>query len=257
MPRFSANLSMMFGEHDFLDRFAAARKTGFKAVEFLFPYEHEPEEVGQAVRESDVSVSVFNLFPGNWIDGDRGMAALPGKEDAFKETVERAVPYAKAVGATQLHVMAGIIDPVARTEQVYIDNIRYAADRMAVEGLKLLIEPINNRSMPGYFLSDTEQAIDLLNRIDHQSVKLQFDVFHHQITHGDAIRSLSTYKDRIGHIQIAGVPDRHEPDTGELNYREVFRHIDQIGYQGWIGCEYLPKNGTYEGLDWFRQATLT
>ncbi|WP_029061176.1 2-oxo-tetronate isomerase [Labrenzia sp. DG1229] len=254
MPRFSANLSMMFCEHAFLDRFSAARESDFEAVEFLFPYDFSPEEVGKAVQENGLAVSVFNLHPGNWDGGDRGMAALPGQEDVFRATVEKAIPYAEATGATQLHVMAGIADPVAETERVYIDNICHAADRLAGRGLSLLIEPINKRAMPGYFLSDTYQALDLLQQICHPAVRLQFDIFHHQITHGDVIQSITNCSDRIGHIQIAGVPDRHEPDTGELNYSEIFRHMDEIGYRGWVGCEYIPRHGTHDGLGWFRQA---
>ncbi|MEM9107848.1 MAG: 2-oxo-tetronate isomerase, partial [Pseudomonadota bacterium] len=241
---------MMFGEHDFLDRFPAARDAGFEAVEFLFPYQFSPEEIARSLTENDLAISVFNLYPGEWDKGDRGLAALADRKAEFRSTIQRAIPYARSSGAKQLHVMAGIADPSHETVGVYIENIRFAADALAAEGLDLLIEPINRRSMPGYFLSKTAQALDLMDRIDHPAVKLQFDIFHHQITAGDVLKTMSACKEQIGHIQIAGVPDRHEPDTGELNYAEIFRHIDNIAYSGWVGCEYVPRNGTKAGLDW-------
>lgn len=250
---------MMFTEYAFLDRFKAAREAGFDAVEFLFPYDHSPEDVGKAVSGNGLEVSVFNLFPGDWSAGDRGLAALPGREADFKASVARALPYAEAVGTPHLHAMAGIAAPTADSVSTYMDNIRYAADTLAEVDLDLLIEPINPRAMPGYFLSTTEQAMALIARIAHPRVRLQFDIFHHQITRGDVMASLTDCKDLIGQIQIAGVPERHEPNTGELNHTEVFRHIDHIGYAGWVGCEYIPRNGTLEGLGWLsetRQADL-
>ncbi|NNE78639.1 MAG: hydroxypyruvate isomerase family protein [Silicimonas sp.] len=252
MPRFSANVSMMFTEHTFLDRFAAARDAGFEAVEFQFPYDHAPDEIGRAVRDNGLAVSVFNLSPGDWQSGERGFAALPGREAGFRATVTQALPYAEAVGAKRLHAMAGIAKPGADTEAVFLDNIRYGADRLAEAGLELLIEPINPRAIPGYFLSTTSEATALIKRIAHPGVRLQFDIFHHQITRGDVIQSLTECRDLIGHIQIAGVPDRHEPDIGELNYADIFQHVDSLGYSGWIGCEYTPKAGTREGLGWLR-----
>lgn len=250
MPRFSANLSMMFSEHAFLDRFASARRAGFEAVEFLFPYEHSPDEIGRAVHDNDLAVSVFNLFPGNWHQGERGLAALACREAEFRASVARALPYAQAVGARRIHAMAGLADPGVATERVYIDNIRFAADALGNAGLELLIEPINSRTMPGYFLSRTDQALTLIERIAHPSVRLQFDIFHHQISRGDVLASLSESFDAIGHVQIASIPDRHEPDEGELNYAAVFRHLDRLGYDGWIGCEYVPRGETLAGLSW-------
>ena len=250
MPKFSANLSMMFQEHAFLDRFIAAKDAGFDAVEFLFPYDFSPDELAKAVSENALDISVFNLFPGNWEAGERGLAALPGREADFRAAVERALPYADAMEAQRVHAMAGIAKPNEDAIATYLSNVSYAADTLGAAGLELLIEPINPRSMPGYFLSATDQAVALITNINHPSVRLQFDVFHHQITRGDVIYSLSEYKDIIGHIQIAGVPDRHEPDTGELNYDTVLRHIDQIDYSGWIGCEYVPRGKTQSGLTW-------
>jgi len=250
MPRFSANLSMMFQEHAFLDRFKAARDAGFDAVEFLFPYDHTPDELEKVVADNALEISVFNLFPGDWQAGERGLAALPGREAEFRASVARALPYAEAVGARRLHAMAGLVEPDAETEATYLNNVRYAAETLAKANLDLLIEPINPRSMPGYFLSTTAQAVALIDRIKHLALRLQFDIFHHQITRGDVMQSLTDCKDVIGHIQIASVPDRQEPDTGELNYAEIFKYIDQIGYSGWVGCEYVPRNGTREGLGW-------
>ena len=190
------------------------------------------------------------FFPGDWQTGERGLAALPGREAEFRASVARALPYAEAVGARRLHAMAGLVEPDAETEATYLNNVRYAAETLAKANLELLIEPINPRSMPGYFLSTTAQAVALIDRIKHPALRLQFDIFHHQITRGDVMQSLTDCKDMIGHIQIASVPDRQEPDTGELNYTEIFKHIDQIGYSGWVGCEYIPRNGTREGLGW-------
>lgn len=254
MPRFSANLSMMFTEYGFLDRFKAAKGAGFDAVEFLFPYDHSPDEIGKAVTDNAFEVSVFNLYPGDWQAGERGLAALSGGEADFKASVTRALPYADAVRAQRLHVMAGLAEPNAANEAIYLNNLRYAADRMSETGLELLIEPISPRAIPGYFLSTTAQAVSLIDKVAHPAVRLQFDIYHHQITCGDVIYSLSQYRDLIGHIQIAGVPDRHEPNTGELNYTDIFRQIDKLGYSGWIGCEYSPAGNTLEGLNWFSEA---
>jgi len=252
MPAFSANLSMLFGEHAFMDRFAAARDAGFEAVEFLFPYEHSVSDLEKSVRANDVSISVFNLPPGDWQAGDRGLAALPDRRDAFRASIDVALPYAEAVGAQRLHVMAGNVSQTDQSRATYIDNIRHAAERFHDAGLTLLIEPLNPFDAPGYFLSSTDQALDLIARIDRPNVRLQFDIYHHQIIHGDVMRQLASAMPMVGHIQIAGVPDRHEPDVGELNYPEIFRHIDDLAYDGWIGCEYRPRNNTLEGLGWLK-----
>lgn len=252
MPAFSANLSMLFGEHDFMDRFAAARDAGFEAVEFLFPYEHAVSDLEKAVHANDLSISVFNLPPGDWQAGDRGLAALPKRRDAFRASIDAALPYAEAVGAQRLHVMAGNVAQTDQTRAVFVDNLRHAAERFSDAGVTLLLEPLNRFDAPGYFLSSTDQALDLIDRIDRLNVRLQFDVYHHQIIHGDVIRQLALAMPMIGHIQIAGVPDRHEPDVGELNYPEIFRHIDSLDYKGWVGCEYRPRSNTLEGLGWLK-----
>lgn len=252
MPAFSANLSTMFTEHAFIERFAAARDAGFEAVEFQFPYEHPVQDLEKAVHANELTVSVFNLPPGDWQTGDRGLAALAERQDTFRASIDTALPYARAVGAQRLHVMAGNVEETDQARSVFIGNIHYAAERFSDAGLDVLIEPLNPIDAPGYFLSSTDQALDLIARIDRPNVQLQFDVYHHQIIRGDVVRQLARAMPMIGHIQIAGVPDRHEPDRGELNFPEIFRQIDRLGYQGWIGCEYRPHGDTVEGLDWLK-----
>lgn len=252
MPAFSANLSMMFTEHAFLDRFAAARDAGFDAVEFLFPYDHSAEAVARARSAAGVALALFNLPPGDWAAGDRGMAAIPGREAEFAASLQRALDYGEVLGTRRLHAMAGVTEVTAENRSCYVANIREAADRCAAAGVELTIEPINPHDMPGYFLSTTAQALALMDEIDHAALRLQFDIYHHQITRGDVIRTLGTCLERIGHIQIAGVPGRNEPDTGELNYRDIFRFLDTAGYGGWVGCEYRPRTDTVAGLGWLR-----
>ncbi|MCP4316930.1 MAG: hydroxypyruvate isomerase family protein [Hyphomicrobiales bacterium] len=254
MPRFSANISMLFTEHDFLDRFRAAREAGFEAVEFLFPYDHPVEAMGDAVRSNGLDVSVFNLSPGNWESGDRGLGCLAERQDEFRQSVETALAYAAATGAKRCHVMAGNQNEVSRqrARSVFLDNLRYASEKFAAAGLEILIEPLNGYDMPGYFLSSTDMAVDILAEIDRPNVGLQFDIYHHQIMHGDVVRSLERHMPFIRHIQIASVPHRREPDEGELNYSHVFEQLDVLGYDGWVGCEYRPRAGTLQGLEWMR-----
>lgn len=253
MPRFAANLSMLFQEWVFLDRFACAADAGFRAVEFLFPYDHPPEAVGKALADAGLEQALFNLPPGDWAAGERGLAALPGREADFREALDRALVYAEATGVPRLHAMSGLgdpDDPAAR--RTYLENLAVAADRLAERGLDLLIEPINRRSVPGYFLCDFRMAETVLETLGRPNLKLQFDVFHRQILHGDILTGLADSIGRIGHVQIAGVPDRHEPDTGEVRYEVVFEALDRLGYGGWIGCEYAPADGTQAGLGWLR-----
>lgn len=253
MPRFAANLSMMFQEWSFLDRFACAAEAGFKAVEYLFPYDHHPEAVGKALSDAGLEQVLFNLPPGDWAAGERGLAALPGREPDFRAAVDRALVYAEATGVPRLHAMSGLADADdAAARRTYLENLAFAADRLAERGLDLLIEPINPRSMPGYFLGDFRMADDVLATLNRPNLKLQFDVFHRQILHGDILTGLADAIGRIGHVQIAGVPDRHEPDTGEVRYEVVFEALDRLGYDGWVGCEYLPSGGTEAGLGWLR-----
>jgi 2-dehydrotetronate isomerase len=251
MPKFAANLSMMFNEVPFLDRFAAAADCGFTAVEYLFPYEHPAELVAERLQAAGLAQALFNMPPGDWAAGERGMAALPGREADFAAALDTAIAYAKVIGTPLLHMMAGLApatDPAAIA--TYRENLKRATDRTGEAGVGLVIEPINGRDMPGYFLNDFNRAVDLIAEMDAAHVKLQFDVYHRQILHGDVIMALRQMAPVIGHFQIASVPERHEPLTGELDDRRIFAEIDAIGYQGYVGCEYRPAAGTREGLGW-------
>lgn len=257
MPRFAANLSMMYNEVPFLDRFAAAAADGFEAVEFLFPYEHPPEEIAHRLQSHGLEQVLFNLPPGDWAAGERGMACLPGREAEFACSVQTALPYARATGCRRLHAMAGIVPQqgvsLAQARATYVANLRDAAQTLAPHGITLLIEPINTRNMPGYFLNYQQQAHDVLAEVDRPNLKVQMDFYHCQVMEGDLMRRLQKHVGGVGHVQIAGVPDRHEPDTGEVRYDYLFDQLDALGYEGWIGCEYIPAGATSAGLGWLRQ----
>lgn len=252
MPKLCANLTMMFQEYDFLDRFAVAADAGFSGVEVLFPYEFEADEIAALLELHKLELCLINLFPGDWERGDRGFGALPHKRDAFCHSVDLGLRYAQDMNAAAVHLMAGIAERSAENRQCYIDNVRYAADVVANAGKTLCLEPISTPTIPGYFLNSTWEAVDLIDEIAHSAVKLQLDIFHHQMTHGDVIGAIPNLLDRIGHMQIAGVPDRNEPDQGNLNYAAIFNHLDALEYNGWVGCEYLPKGKTQEGLSWIK-----
>ena len=259
MPRFAANLTMMYNEHEFLDRFEAAAKDGFKAVEFLFPYEYAATELQARIQSNGLKQILFIAPSGDWASGERGLASLPGREGEFKRSIDTALEYAKVLGNDKLHVMAGVIRPEqdrARHRDVYLENLAYAARQLAAHGITLVIEPINTRHLPGFFLSRQDDAQAICAQVGADNLRVQFDLFHCQIVEGDLAFKLKRDMVRpqagIGHIQIAGVPDRHEPDAGEINYPYLFRLIDQLGYDGWIGCEYRPKAGTSEGLGWLK-----
>jgi hydroxypyruvate isomerase len=254
MPKFAANLSMMFNEVPFLDRFAAAADCGFTAVEYLFPYDHPAEVVAERLRAAGLAQALFNMPAGDWDAGERGMAALPGREADFAEALETAIAYAKVIGTPLLHMMAGLA-PATDPEAIkaYRGNLKRATERTGEAGIGLVIEPINGRDMPGYFLNDFNRAVDVVNETNATHVKLQFDVYHRQILHGDVIMALRQMIPIIGHIQIASVPERHEPLTGELDDRRIFAEIDAIGYRGYIGCEYRPAGGTHDGLSWMKK----
>lgn len=254
MPRFAANLSMMYTEHDFLDRFAAAAADGFKAVEFLFPYEHAPAEIAQRLRAQGLAQALFNLPPGDWAGGERGLAALPGREAEFAAGVQQALTYAQATGCRQLHVMAGLVPAGADRDamrRTYVANLRQAAAQLAPHGITALIEPINSRDMPGYFLNFQQQAHEVVAEVGAANLKVQMDLYHCQIMEGDLLMRLQRHLGGVGHLQIAGVPQRHEPDRGEVDYRWLLDAIDALGYAGYIGCEYRPRAGTSAGLGWF------
>lgn len=253
MPRFAANLSMMFNEVPFLDRFDAAAKAGFSAVEFLFPYDYLPEEVASKLETSQLTLALFNLPPGNFSAGDRGMAAIPGREAEFRATVPVALEYAKALHCKTLHAMSGITEGLDRAscEDCFVENFRFAADLLAPNDITLLVEPINSRSMPGYFVSHLDQAVDLVARVNRPNVAIQLDLFHAQIMGGDLTRRIENMAGKYRHVQIASVPDRHEPDEGEVNYSHLFKLLDKVGYDGWVGCEYIPRSDSRTGLGWF------
>jgi hydroxypyruvate isomerase len=251
MPKFAANLSMMFNEVPFLDRFQAAADCGFTAVEYLFPYEHPAEIVAERLQAAGLAQALFNMPPGDWPAGERGLAALPGRQADLQQALDTAIAYAEVIGTPHLHMMAGLApstDPGAIA--TYRDNLKRATDRTGEAGIGLVIEPINGRDMPGYFLNDFGQALDFIEMMNAPHLKLQFDVYHRQILHGDVIMALRQMAPVIGHIQIASVPDRHEPMTGELDDRRIFAEIDAIGYKGYVGCEYRPARSTREGLGW-------
>jgi len=255
MPRFAANLSMLYPQHDFLDRFAAAAADGFKAVEYLFPYDYSAEQLRQKLSENGLVQALFNAPPGDWAAGERGTASLPGRESEFRTGFDRALEYAAVLGNDRIHVMAGLLpdESVRGVHQaVYLDNLKYATAQAAKNGVTVLLEPINTRDMPGFFLNRQDQAQAICKQVGADNIKVQFDCYHCQVVEGDLSVKLQRDFAGIGHIQIAGVPDRHEPDLGELNYPHLFELIDQLGYTGWIGCEYRPKGDTSVGLAWLR-----
>jgi 2-dehydrotetronate isomerase len=250
MPKFAANLSWIYQELPFLDRFEAAAKSGFKGVEFLFPYQFNPAEISDRLRATGLTPVLFNLPPGDFAKGDRGIAALPGREDEFRESVQQALEYAKILEVPRLHVMAGItkeIDP-EKARATFLANLEFALGQAS--DLDLLVEPINNRDFPGYYLTTIEQAAAILATLEHPRLKIQLDWYHAQIMGGDLSRRTERFFAHIGHIQVAGVPDRGEPDRGEVNFSHLYKLVDQLGYQGWIGCEYKPAGRTEEGLAW-------
>jgi hydroxypyruvate isomerase len=253
MPRLAANLSMMFNELPFLDRFAAAASAGFQGVEFLFPYEHPAVEIRKRLQGENLTLALFNLPPGDWGKGERGLASLPGRQKEFREGVKRALEYADVLDCKLLHCMAGIpaadIAPVT-AGSLYAANLAWAADQAEAAGVKLVIEPINHRDMPGYFLHTQAQGAAVVEAIGRNRLGLQFDVYHVQTTEGDITKRMEQYMPLIAHMQIADVPARNEPGSGEIGWAFVFRRMDELGYRGWVGCEYRPAGETLAGLSW-------
>ena len=253
MPRFCANLSMMFTEHAFLDRFAQAAQAGFTAVEFLFPYEHEPAEIRARLQDHGLQQILFNMPPGDWAMGERGLACLPGRQAEFRDGVARALDYAAVLGTKRLHCMAGLLQaatPHATAASLYAANLAWACEQAKAAGVLIVIEPINHRDMPGFFLNTTGHAAAVVEAIGRDRLAILFDVYHCQVTEGDVTSRMARLLPLIGHIQIADVPGRNEPGSGELNWAYVFRHMDSLGYDGWVGCEYRPAAGTTAGLGW-------
>jgi len=256
MPKFSANLSMLFTEHDFLHRFDAAAKAGFEAVEYIGPYDHRVEVIAARLKENRLTQALFNLPPGDWVKGERGIAVLPDRIDEFRRGVDTAITYAKALDCSQVNCLAGIAPAgIERSalETVFVENLRYAAERLKESGIRLLVEPINSRDVPGFFLNTSRQALEIIDRVGADNLFLQYDIYHMQVMEGDLARTIEQNLGRIAHIQIADNPGRNEPGTGEINYSFLLQHLDKIGYSGWVGAEYRPKSGTVEGLEWFRE----
>lgn len=252
MPVFAANLTMMFTEWAFLDRFDAAAEAGFTAVEYLFPYDHPADAVAARLERNGLTQALFNMPPGDWAAGERGLAALLDRFGDFRAGVERALEYAAATGCRRLHMMAGLADPAdAQAGAACRRAVDHAAGRLGEAGVDLLLEPINTRDMPGYFLSSFTAAVEMIAAAGRDNVRLQFDIYHRQILHGDVTHALRRLLPLTGHIQVASVPSRHEPDGEELNYPFLFAELDRLGYAGHVGCEYRPRAGTREGLGWF------
>ncbi|UTY60347.1 hydroxypyruvate isomerase [Massilia sp. erpn] len=253
MQKLAANLSMLFTELPFLERFAAAQAAGFGAVEFLFPYAFEPEEIALRLRRHQLQLVLHNLPPGDWAAGDRGLACDPRRQEEFRAGVTLGLEYATALDVPRLHCMAGILPPglaPERAQDTLLDNLRYAADQCAPHGITLLIEPINTYDIPGYFLHHSAQALALLAAAGRPNLKLQYDIYHMQRMEGELANTIRACLPQIGHMQLADTPGRHEPGSGEINYGYLLRLLDELGYEGWIGCEYHPQHGTAAGLGW-------
>lgn len=254
MPRFAANLSMMFNEVPFLDRFALAAKAGFKGVEFLFPYEHPAAEIAARLKDNGLQQVLFNAPAGDFNKGERGMAAIPGKQAAFRDSIKLALEYATTLACPRLHIMAGLKpEGVAHDTltAVYGANLAYAAEECAKVSVKPIIEPINHQDIPGFFLNTTDQAAAIIAAVGPEKLGMQFDLYHCQITEGDVVKRVEKHLPLIAHMQVADTPGRHEPGTGEVNWPFVFKTIDALGFRGWIGCEYRPAGETLAGLSWF------
>jgi hydroxypyruvate isomerase len=266
MPRFAANLSMLYPELDFLDRFEAAARDGFRAVEYLFPYAYQAQELAARLKAHGLQQVLFNAPPGNWDAGERGLACLPGREHEFRKGIATALSYAQALACPRVHVMAGLVPQGvdrAEVQPTYVANLRWAAEQAAKQGVDVLVEPINTRDIPCFFLNRQDQAHELVTRIGGENLKVQMDLYHCQVVEGDIAMKIRQYlpTGRVGHFQIAGVPQRHEPDVGEMNYPYLFDVIDEVsrqcGWDGWVGCEYRPARGatpggTSAGLGWIK-----
>lgn len=247
MPKFAANLSMLFTEKPFLDRFQAAVEAGFTGLEYLFPYDYSPAEIKQRLDDHGLSQVLHNLPAGDWGAGDRGVGCNPYRVGEFRAGVEKAIEYATALGCKQVNCLAGIQPKDVSDEQArqtLVDNLRFAADKLKAAGILLLAEPINTRDIPGFFLNGTEQALAIFDEVGSDNLKLQYDIYHMQIMEGDLALTLEKHLARIAHVQLADSPGRHEPGTGEINYPFLFDHLDRLGYDGWIGCEYKPRTTT-------------
>ena len=258
MPRFAANLSMLFTEVPFLERFAKAREAGFDGVEYLFPYDWPAEQLAGELAANDLTQVLFNLPPGDWAGGERGIACLPGREEEFRAGVEQAIAYAHALGCRQVNCLAGLQPDglnglIAR--ETLVANVRYAAARLAEEGITLCLEAINSKvDMPGFLLDTSDKVMEVIEEVGADNVRLQYDLYHMQIMEGDLLRTAARLLPWIGHIQFADNPGRHEPGTGEIHFARVFAELDRLGYDGWMSAEYRPSTNTEASLGWFETA---
>lgn len=255
MPKFAANLTMLFNEHPFMERFEKATKAGFQAVEFLFPYSFTASDIRQELDRNKLQLVLHNLPAGDWDAGERGIACLPDRIEEFRSGVATAIEYAKVLGVHQINCLAGKAPVEVAPDllhKTFVDNLRYAASILKEANIKLLIEPINIFDIPGFYLSKTQQALDILNEVGSDNLFIQYDIYHAQRMEGELCKTLETNLSKIAHIQLADNPGRNEPGTGEINYAHLFKFIDSIGYQGWIGCEYKPASSTEAGLGWIK-----
>ena len=255
MPRFAANLSMMFTEHDFLERFSYAAKAGFDGVEYLFPYDFTAEKIREQLDTHGLTQVLFNLPAGDWAKGERGITCHPDRVEEFRAGVDKAIEYAKVLGNTQVNALAGIRPQgpdCATVRKTFVENLRNAADKLKAAGIRLVMEMINTRDIPGFYLNTTQQALAIRDKVASPNLYLQYDIYHMQIMEGDLARTVEANLSVINHVQLADNPGRNEPGTGEINYRFLFEHLDRIGYQGWIGCEYKPATTTAAGLGWMK-----
>jgi hydroxypyruvate isomerase len=253
MPKFAANLTMLYNEVDFLDRFDAAAKSGFAGVEYLFPYAYPKEQLAERLAKHKLTQVLHNLPAGDWAGGERGIACHPDRVGEFQDGVGKAIDYANALGCKQVNCLAGIAPAGVASEKIrgtFVTNLRFAAEKLGAAGIKLLIEPVNTYDIPGFWLSRTQQALDVIRDVGSNNLYLQYDIYHMQRMEGELANTIKAYLPQIAHVQLADNPGRNEPGTGEINYRFLFGFIDSIGYDGWIGCEYKPKGKTIDGLVW-------
>jgi hydroxypyruvate isomerase len=255
MPKFSANLTMLFTDVDFMDRFEKASQFGFKGVEYLFPYGWKKEQLSEKLEKYGLQQVLHNLPAGNWGAGERGIACLSGREGKFQEGVGLAIEYAKALNCKRLNCLVGKTPqgvPPEKVRQTLVSNLQFAAAALEKEGIRLLIEPLNDRDIPGFYLIHTQDALRLMEEVNHSNLWLQYDIYHMQIMEGNLTKTILNNLNRIAHIQLADNPGRHEPGTGEINFTNLFRSIDEARYEGWIGCEYAPVGKTEDGLQWIK-----
>ncbi|MGL1921036.1 MAG: hydroxypyruvate isomerase family protein [Hyphomicrobiales bacterium] len=256
LPKLHANLSMMFLEFDFFARFEAAHKAGFQAVEMMFPYEYKVQDICTELEKYSLDMKLINMPPGNWAEGERGIAALPDRVEEFRKSVDMALIYAQALKCPIIHCMSGIIPPNISRDictNVYIENLKYLAAKAKPMGINIMVEAINSVDIPNFLVNNQEQSLAIVQQTGMDNVKMQFDIYHCQMAQGNVATRLIKFLPYIGHVQIADVPGRHEPGTGEINFDFLFNHLDEIGYTGWVGCEYKPRGNTIDGLGWWHE----